>query len=60
MKKINNFFKRIGNFLKQIRAFIIRKDPRMIYVIFGIIVLTIIGVFIYKYLTQIWSDERNA
>ena len=57
MKKINNLLKRIGNFFKQIPAFIRRKDPRMIYVIFGIIVLTIIGVFIYKYLTQIWSDE---
>lgn len=49
--------KNITNMSHKVRALVVKKDHRAMYVIIGIIILIVIGVFVYLYLTKIWSTD---
>jgi hypothetical protein len=58
---VKNKLKQVSESLKKtsykIRALVARKDPTMMYIILGIIILVIIAVFVYLYFTYIWTEN---
>ena len=60
MNKLNKL-KKVPNVLKntsyKIRNLVKRKNPKMMYVIVGLITLSIIAIFAYLYFTKIWDKE---
>ena len=58
---VKNNLKQVSDSLKKtsskIRALVVRKDPKTMYIILGIIIFAIIAVFVYLYFTYIWTEN---
>ena len=57
MGKLKKVSDTLTNTSYKIRNLVKRKDPKMMYVIFGLIIVAVIAVFTYLYFTKIWNKE---
>lgn len=58
---VKNNLKQVSESIKKtsskIRALVVRRDPKTMYIILGIIILAIIAFFTYLYFTYIWTEN---
>ena len=57
MGKLKKVSDTLTNASYKIRALVKRKDPTMMYAIFGIMIIACIAIFIYLYFKYIWTEN---